>query len=604
MSLSTNNFLDSKLQKTLMQFRVGDVPTNSLKLLWPTFLNQNNIRDWFLSHIQDGVIQDGYATMIMGRKNGSNHLQKIESELAFSGLSLEYDKEFPTLSKVGGIAYFNQKQMQIDISRGDVLKSKINFATVAIPNFHSSKVMLEIKGNIYGAAEDSLKHISYKSQFAKGVSKYFNGNSHTNLEIKLPIDPNLRLKDVYIKVASNIENLTNYSIKNADVTVLTTKEFGNNDFAIEIDLTKSEIHTPRLNLNKKIGEISKIKTILSFDNSNLYLKRFTWNQEKEVITGDLSLQMEPLKITELNLQNRGFADSEFAASYKISNDYRSLKLNGERVNLRSILRPDRDESLINFKHNNIKISLDEVYLANDQKLSDVDIDFNCDGSKCEKGHIVAKLNSTKNIDIKIFAPKNNKPSTAKGRVEDVSILAKAFGISNKMVDGDAEIEAKFTDNGLDGTININSGFTILKNEVVEKIYKNNVFAKLKNKILNSNETQFDNLKLKFALNGGVININTLIANSYTMGFTAKGEINLDNNDIFLKGLIIPGYALNKLFGIGRIPILGSIIVGEEGGGIFAVRYDYIKKDDNEGKFSINPASAIIPGGIRNVFDLF
>ena len=40
----------------------------------------------------------------------------------------------------------------------------------------------------------------------------------------------------------------------------------------------------------------------------------------------------------------------------------------------------------------------------------------------------------------------------------------------------SKIEAKFIDNGLDGTININSGFTILKNELVEKIYKNNVLV--------------------------------------------------------------------------------------------------------------------------------
>ena len=74
-------------------------------------------------------------------------------------------------------------------------------------------------------------------------------------------------------------------------------------------------------------------------------------------------------------------------------------------------------------------------------------------------------------------------------------------------------------------------------------------------------------------------------------------------------MIVPGYSLNRLFGIGDVPILGSLIspliVGEKGGGIFAVRYNYIKlKDQKEGKFSINPASAIVPGGIRNVLDLF
>jgi hypothetical protein len=158
---------------------------------------------------------------------------------------------------------------------------------------------------------------------------------------------------------------------------------------------------------------------------------------------------------------------------------------------------------------------------------------------------------------------------------------------------------------LKGEVNIDSGFTILKNEAVEKIYNNNIFSTLKDKILNSNEIVFDNLKLEFVLKNNIININTLIANSSMMGFTAKGKINLNEDSIVLKGLIVPGYALNKLFGIGQVPILGKIIVGEEGGGIFAVRYDYVKsRSDKKGDFSINPASALIPGGIRNIFDLF
>ena len=59
----------------------------------------------------------------------------------------------------------------------------------------------------------------------------------------------------------------------------------------------------------------------------------------------------------------------------------------------------------------------------------------------------------------------------------------------------------------------------------------------------------------------------------------------------------------ELFGIGRVPILGRMIVGEEGGGIFAIRYDYTKIGDKDGNFSINPVSAVIPGAIRNIFDL-
>ena len=49
----------------------------------------------------------------------------------------------------------------------------------------------------------------------------------------------------------------------------------------------------------------------------------------------------------------------------------------------------------------------------------------------------------------------------------------------------------------------------------------------------------------------------------------------------LSGMIIPGYIVNSLFGIGKIPLIGSVIsgilTGGQGGGLFGLRYEYVKK---------------------------
>ena len=613
MSLSASDFLDADNQKTVMQFKINNVQTDSLEVLWPVFLNENNVRGWVINHIKDGVIKDGYATMMFAKKNGVDHLQRIASELAFSGLTLQYDPAFPPISKIEGIASFNKSQMKIDISKGEVLKSKINFASVTIPNFDANKIMLEINGKVFGAAEDSLKHISYKSDFAAALGDYFSGKAETTLEIKLPIIDDLKLQDVYIKVLSNIQNFSNdYIDGDSNVIISTVKEFANNNFITEADLTKANIHLKRFGISKENGVASKIKAALSFDGSNIfYLKNFDWRQANQSLSGNLSLQTQPLKVIEINLKNHNFANSNFYLSYKISPNLRFVRLKGKSLDLKNFLADnDSDQKFSDFEHyqkNDVKISLNEIGLVNDQKLKDVNIDLDCDDSHCKSGFIKAKLNSKQNIDIDIQRSVNSKSSSqVVGSIGDVSVIAKGFNLSNQIIGGDAKIRAELGDEGqLKGEVNIDSGFTILKNEAVEKIYNNNIFSNLKDKILNSNEIVFDNLKLEFVLKNNIININTLIANSSMMGFTAKGKINLNEDFIFLKGLIVPGYALNKLFGIGQVPILGKIIVGEEGGGIFAVRYDYVKsRSDKKGDFSINPASAVIPGGIRNIFDLF
>ncbi len=611
MSLSISDFLDQNRQQTAMQFKINNFQTDDLEKFWPLFLNEKDIRSWVIEHIKNGVIKDGYASMVLAKKNGENYLQKIESQIAFSGLNLQYDAAFPPISNIDGIASFDKKQMKIDISKGEVLDSKISFASVSIPDFSAKKTMLEIGGKVFGAAEDGLKHIGYKSEFAKVIDQYFSGKADTTLLIKLPINDNLQLQDAYINVSSNIKGFNNdYIDGDSNLLVSTVKEFGGNNFVIEADLTDANVHLKQLNINKKKGVESKIKTTLSFDKaSNLYLEEFDWRQNNSSLNGNLSLQTQPFKVKEVSLKNRNFIiNSNFDLHYKVTNNSRSIKLKGKSLDLRTILStPSDKDNFQGFKYyqkNNIEIDVGKIDLLNQQTFKDIKVDVSCDRYRCRNGFIKGKLNDTKNIDIKIFKSAKKNFSQAVGSIDDISVLVKAFDLSNKIIGGNAKIDTEIGDGQLQGEVKIDSGFTVLKNEVVEKIYSNSVM-KFKDKILNSNEINFDKLKLEFEFKNNVLKINTLIANSSTMGFTGKGKIDLTTDFISLKGLIVPGYALNKLFGIGQVPILGRIIVGEEGGGIFAIRYDYIKTGyDKKGNFSINPASAIIPGGVRNVFDLF
>ncbi|MFM7702214.1 MAG: hypothetical protein ACKO6C_01970, partial [Alphaproteobacteria bacterium] len=62
-----------------------------------------------------------------------------------------------------------------------------------------------------------------------------------------------------------------------------------------------------------------------------------------------------------------------------------------------------------------------------------------------------------------------------------------------------------------------------------------------------------------------------------------------------------------LFGLSKVPVLGSVIkgllTGEDGGGIFSVRYEYVRqKDQSEGEFKTNAVSAFVPSSISSLFD--
>lgn len=608
MSFSANDFSDPNSAKTMMQFKISNVPFNDLETLWPTFLNQNNVRSWVLGHINGGTVKDGYATMIMGKKNGGNYLQKIESELAFSGLNLEYDKNFPPIHKVDGLAYFNEKMMRIDIAKGEVLDSNINVASVIIPDFTARKTILEISGKIIGKAEDSLKHIDYKSEFADKIDQYLNGDAQTDIDIKIPIIDNLALKDTYIKVLSNIENFNNDYVSKSKIGVSTLKKTNSNNFVTEINLAGANINLKKFGIDKESGVLSNIKTTISFDDGNLYLKKFEWKQGDKGISGSATIKTDPFELMNLNMNNNGFAGSNFDLNYKIIDNSRIINLTGESINFGPFVSQGSGEAgtAKHYPKHNVQVAVGEIKLANNQKLQNVNVSINCDLGICQDGFIMAKLNQKHNANLAIAKPNRKDPTRIKGFIEDISVLTKGFDLSNQIVDGNALVKINMNKDGkLIGKIEIADGFTILKNEVVDRISESDAFSTLKGKIKSSEKIEFDELRIEFDYQNSVLDINTLVASSYLLGFTAKGRINTDLKTIDIKGLIVPGYALNKLFGIGRIPVLGQIIVGEEGGGIFAVRYDYKKAtEDKKGEFYINPASAVIPGGIRNIFDIF
>jgi hypothetical protein len=55
--------------------------------------------------------------------------------------------------------------------------------------------------------------------------------------------------------------------------------------------------------------------------------------------------------------------------------------------------------------------------------------------------------------------------------------------------------------------------------------------------------------------------------------------------------------------LGNIPLLGTILTGPEGGGVFAANYRMRGAIDNP-DVSVNPLSTLAPGILRNIFNIF
>ncbi len=109
---------------------------------------------------------------------------------------------------------------------------------------------------------------------------------------------------------------------------------------------------------------------------------------------------------------------------------------------------------------------------------------------------------------------------------------------------------------------------------------------------------FDGASARFTKTMGTIEVRRFRSAGPSIGLTSSGTIDLDRQKIDLEGVIVPAYALNSI--LGNIPILGNIIQGGPGEGLFSATYK-ISGDLPEPKIDVNPWSALAPGFLRDIF---
>ena len=105
----------------------------------------------------------------------------------------------------------------------------------------------------------------------------------------------------------------------------------------------------------------------------------------------------------------------------------------------------------------------------------------------------------------------------------------------------------------------------------------------------------------FTKTGGHVDIPLARTYGPSLGFTATGYLDYDTDKIDIRGTVVPAYALNSL--IGQIPLVGYLLTGGEGGGMFAVVYNATGML-SEPTIIVNPLSALAPGFLRGVFNMF
>jgi hypothetical protein len=655
-SLSTNILFDKEaIEKKLdLEILLRDFNLSQVIEMWPIALGEANIniRNWFIASFKELAVKNAKLNLTM-QFGLENSLESLIAKVDFVKGKLNYHLDFLPVDNIEGLANFSTKAMLINIKSATVGDSKITASTAKI-DFNDKAQNLEISLYGNGKVADIFAHLPFL-KIAKNLSQQIIGNYQAKVDLLIPITKMAKFTDFKIVANAFLSNLSgNYLGNNA--TIKLNKGIGSDKISAFADLVDSHIKIEHLGFTSvagKSGQLMLDAIFLEGGGSDLDLyywlggKRLLYQNgfnsievanvleapipllSKKDLPQALNLRLATssggaFDLKTLSLDNKISQKNQYRLNYRVAksgklfdHDTSYLDIKGSKLDfssLESVIAKNSDSK----KNNRLiaDINIGKIYLERDKILSDVKLKTDCQTPvSCRS--INVKFNNGEKPDSKSFAAIDFKTKKVSqdhnlitGNIINLGELSDILNLSKTIGGGDLDFRGEtfvFNDSiQLKTEIKLEKELTIYNNSEIKKIAKDSIIDNIKDKIFANNKIILSSGKILLASENSILKIESLAASNYKIGLTAKGFYNLQDRSFDFKGMVVPVFVINNLFGIGKVPIIGKVIktvvTGEEGGGLFSIRYQY-KRDKNQEEASFSTSkSSFLPSSLSQIFE--
>ena len=196
----------------------------------------------------------------------------------------------------------------------------------------------------------------------------------------------------------------------------------------------------------------------------------------------------------------------------------------------------------------------------------------------------------------VIAPKDDQVVVS-GRVEAVGQMVESLSGFTNLKGGSAQLSGHLVPQGADLVLTAQS-VRVARVPALAQILTLGAFSGVAN-TLNGEGIQFSDVSSRMALRGKTLEITEARATGDALGLTTHGYLDLSKRELDLAGAMAPAYALNSA--VGKIPVLGALMISRQGEGIFGLTYS-AKGALKAPRLFVNPLSLATPGMLRRVFD--
>lgn len=245
----------------------------------------------------------------------------------------------------------------------------------------------------------------------------------------------------------------------------------------------------------------------------------------------------------------------------------------------------------------VSINVDRVHAFRGEVLTGVSGDIRTRGSRVQSAEVSATFLSGQPVVFRVTPAEGGREMRINGR--DGGAAIRAANLYGKVAGGQIELYALLAD---DAASSVKQGQLVLRNF---QIRNEAALAELDSKGRpkkagpRKDALTFKKMTMPFTTDAKFIRIGESLVRGDELGATAEGIIRKSDGLFDITGTIIPAYGANAA--LGGIPLLGEILTGGGGEGIFGVTYAFGGSMDKP-VFQVNPVSAIAPGIFRKLFE--
>ncbi len=373
------------------------------------------------------------------------------------------------------------------------------------------------------------------------------------------------------------------------------------DLALDLLLNDARLDVPELEWRKEAGTPGTAQMKATLQN-----ERLAEISSIRVAAGDLNAQAravfaedgKSLRRVEVARIKAGLTDAK--GLYQRTAEGIAVQVSGESINAGPLLR-DKTPAASDRPPLAVSVDVARVYLGPDRHMDRVGVEGRRSAARWETFDLRAMVGgdrTARNVDIALRS--EGAVQRLNATAGDAGALLTAVGITPNVVGGSLEVHGA-TDPAVEGNPMVGRvqmrAYRVVNAPVLARVLSVALLTGIADS-MRGEGIGFSILDGEFVFQEPRVEVRNSRASGASLGITANGVVDIAAETIDLNGTLVPAYAVNSL--LGRIPVIGDILVGGRGGGIFAANYR-VEGPLADPRVSINPLSTIAPGFLRNLF---